>query len=146
MTTNNSYTPVEGECIGLDVGDERIGVARVNTQARIAEPLSIIQNNDPEVFQDVLTLVDSLEATAIVVGLPRGLDGQETEQTQKTRAFTEKLKSTLQIPVYMIDEAGSTKDALVKQKSYPNASLDSLAAMIIVEDFIQSANKSELQA
>lgn len=145
MTINSSNAPVEGECVGLDVGDARIGVARINTQARIAEPLAIIKNIESEVFTDVLKVINDFQAVAVVVGLPRGLDGQETAQTLKTREFTSKLKRATTVPVYMIDEAGTTKSAEERSMIYPDASIDSLAAMIVLEDFLQVDNKEILR-
>lgn len=141
MKSKDNEQPLEGELIGLDVGEKNIGVARVNTLAKIAEPLKEIKAG-PEAFSDVLTAVQEHGAVAVIIGLPRGLDGQETAQTAKIKQFTADFAKQTELPIYMIDEAGSTKEAEKRLVSNPNASIDSLAATVFLEDFVSSSKQS----
>lgn len=141
METNKNYS-----YIGLDVGERRIGVARINDMVGIAEPLDVIDATESEVIDNIRSTVSIHQADAIVVGLPRGLDGQETEQTVYCREFALDLKNKMQIPVYMIDEAGTSlaaDDIIAKTKN--NFSRDSVAAAIMLEDFVTHKNKEEVK-
>lgn len=147
MTTDieEAIAPVEGEYIGLDVGDARIGVARINSIAKIAEPLERIDVTSSEPFTAILTALQEYSAIGVVIGLPRGLDGQETAQTLKTQNFAKKLKGMTDLPVYMIDEAGTSKEAKQNIEAYNSTSLDSISATIILEDFINHKDKKALR-
>ncbi len=133
-----------GDIIGLDVGSRRIGVARVSTQARLPEPLKVIDMGAQEPFSAVLSTIDTHSAVAVVVGLPRGLDGQETSQTKYCRDFAKKLEQKVKIPVFLIDEAGTTKEAEQRAKGVESVSIDSVAAMIILEDFLTQLDRGEI--
>jgi len=134
-----------GDVIGLDIGDARIGVARINMIAKIAEPLDPIIVKSVEPFSAIMAVVKEYSASCVVLGLPRGLDGQETAQTQSVRSFALKLKEKVNVPVYMIDEAGTSKEAKENADSYKSSSVDSIAATIILEDFINYSDKQELR-
>jgi putative Holliday junction resolvase len=142
---DNKPAEINGEVIGLDVGAKRIGVARINSIAMLAEPLEPIIVSDSEPFSAVLTVVSEYSAVCVVIGLPRGLDGQETAQTQETLAFANKLKENSSLPIYLIDEAGTTKEAENRYVPGSKSSIDSLSACIILEDFINFADKSALE-
>jgi putative Holliday junction resolvase len=136
---------LDGNIIGLDVGSKRIGVARVNTFVKLPEPLQHIDVDSQDAFEAILSIISEHEASAIVCGLPRGLDGQETSQTTISREFALKLKEYTEIPIYMIDEAGTSKEADERLTRNSSISRDSMAACIILEDFIVQDNQEALQ-
>jgi putative Holliday junction resolvase len=130
----------------LDVGEKRIGVARINSVAKIAEPLEHIEvKGQKDVFEYILELLKYHEAEAIVIGLPRSLDGHETNQTRTSIVFANDLKKAINIDVYMIDEAGTSKVADEIIKKNPLLSRDSVSACIILEDFINHKDKQNLK-
>ena len=126
--------------IALDVGTKRIGVALANLEARFARPLTTLEHTE-DVVSDIFHLCDEYDAALIVIGLPRGLDGQETEQTRSTQAFGAHLEANLAIPVYWIDEAVTSAQAEAelrdRGKPYSKGDIDALAATYILEDFIK---------
>lgn len=132
--------------LALDVGGRRIGVARANTIARLPAPLTTLIN-DQEIFNQLNKLMQDEQVTAVVIGLPRGMNGQETEQTGLTRKFAEEFKKHFSIPVYFQDEALTSQKA--EQEIFSNAKkqnkgmIDALAATYILEDFLRQDNKSE---
>lgn len=130
--------------LALDVGDKRIGVARMHTEARLPEPLEVIDAGS-EPFLAVLELISRHNPVGVVIGLPRGLDGQETSQTQKCRDFAQKLAEKTEVPIYLIDEAGTSKAAEERQASYPNAASDSVAATFLLEDFASFKDSESLR-
>ena len=67
--------------LGLDIGSVRIGVAKSLWPDGIPTKVSVLPNDDR--FKDNLKeLIDELNAKFIVAGLPRSLNGNETEQTR----------------------------------------------------------------
>lgn len=130
---------VSGAIISLDVGARRIGIA-VAGPARIASPLQTI-TNDADVFQTLHRVAAEQQAVAVVVGLPRGLDGQETAQTQATRSFVLDLQKHLRLPLFWQDEAVTSRQAEAELRSrgkpYANSDIDALAATYILEDFLR---------
>lgn len=140
---NNKNIKLSGDIIGLDLGMSRTGVARLNTIARIAEPLDVIEMTEDTFVEDVVKIIDKYGAYCVVVGLPRGLNGQDTEQTKWARNKTRQLKEKLKVPTYSIDEAGTTKQA--EQIIKPGQNVDSVAAGILLEDFVNEVLEGRIQ-
>jgi putative Holliday junction resolvase len=126
--------------LALDVGGQRIGVARANTIARIASPLVTLINDD-SIFDEITALIKAEDVGVLVIGLPRGLDGQETAQTQVIRDFVAELKTKTDLPVYFQDEALTSQKAEdeleSRGKPFSKGDIDALAATFILDDFLQ---------
>lgn len=126
--------------MALDVGGRRIGVALANSMARIPSPLTTL-DAPMTTAQSIQNLIEQHTVVALCVGLPRGLDGQETDQTRAIRAFVEDLKRTVTIPVYLQDEAVTSRQAeaelQARGKPYVKGDIDALAATYILEDFLR---------
>jgi len=133
---------LSGDLIGLDLGRSRTGVARINTHAKIAEPLAEITMDD-NFLAHVQQLAGELDAACIVAGVPRGLDGQETEQTKWALDVVMSLQAACTIPVFTVDEAGTTK--LAEERAAQGQSIDSVAACIIVEDFLTEVVRGKVE-
>lgn len=125
--------------LALDVGAQRIGVARANTIARIASPLTTLQHTK-QVFDDIADLLRQEQADELVVGLPRGLDGQETDQTRSVRRFVEDLQQHIAMPVHFQDEALTSVKAeaelTARKKPFAKGDIDALAATYILSDYL----------
>jgi putative transcription antitermination factor YqgF len=90
-------------------------------------------------------LIIEHNASGVVIGLPRGLDGQETSQTVYSRKFADELQKQITVPVYLIDEAGTSKAADDRSGKNSQLSRDSVAAAILLEDFISVRNQEDLR-
>lgn len=123
--------------LGLDIGQARIGVARGNTEARLASPLAVIAVDGQELDQ-IKRLIEQEDATELVVGLPRGLDGQETAQTALTREFGQRL-SELGLPLRWQDEAGTSVEA-ESQNQNDKLGPDARAAALILQDYLSGVD------
>lgn len=126
--------------IALDVGDRRIGVAVAQLRTRLAQPQGAI-TVDERVIDDINQLATQQGAVAIVVGLPRSLDGDDTAQTRRVREFAEQLKKEVALPLYFQDEALTSRQAeeeLSQRKTirYNKEAVDALAATYILTDFL----------
>lgn len=129
--------------LALDVGGRRIGVALASTAARIAAPLTTLDREASQDIQaDIAKLVSEHQIATVVVGLPRGMGGQETAQTAAIRAFVSELEKKLEVPVVLQDEAGTSLQAEDNLKAlgkpYSKADIDASAAAIILNDYLQA--------
>jgi len=126
--------------LALDVGGRRIGVAAANVVARLPYPL-VTLDNSADTLAVLQKLVEEQRAVGVVVGLPRNLNGNETEQTQTTRAFVQALETHIATPVYWQDEAVTSRQAekelVTRGKPYSKGDIDALAATYILEDFLR---------
>lgn len=128
-----------GTILALDVGDKRVGVARASLVARLPAPLATLQRGTG-FFEQLQQLIAEERAVALVVGLPRGLDGQETGQTKITRSFVDELQEQTDLPVHLQDEAltsrKASKELEANGQPYQRGDIDALAAAYILEDFL----------
>lgn len=137
MTTTQALHKI----IALDVGAARIGVAIASSFVRLPSPLMTIDNNK-RFWDNLKKVCDDERVGEIVVGLPRGLDGQETAQTKLVRKFAKELQHRIGLPIHFQDEAlTSTKaeaELFAKSKKFNKIMVDALAATYILEDFLSS--------
>ena len=129
--------------IAFDIGDKRIGIAVSDPFGEMALPLETLWRKNTSA--DVAYLVDLAKkrgAEKIVCGLPLNFDGSECEQTAKTAAFIEKLKSATDIPIETVDERFTTAEArrLLLQADMRREKrkdvIDKIAASYILENYI----------
>jgi putative Holliday junction resolvase len=125
--------------LGLDVGDKRIGVAVASLASRLPRPLATLTRDDT-FFPALQGIIEAESAEALVVGLPRGLNGQHTAQTQAIEAFKAELSQHCALPIHFQDEAVTSKHAEAELKArgkpYERGDIDALAATYILEDFL----------
>lgn len=126
--------------LALDVGERRIGVAIANQAARLARSLTTIANDDT-VRDSIERLIRDNHTVALVIGLPRGMSGQRTQQTQVIEAFVLQLRQQVDLPIYWQDEALTSRQAEAeleeRGKPFEKGDIDALAACYILEDFLK---------
>jgi len=129
--------------LSLDVGERRIGVALASLEARLAAPLLTIDRiAHPEVFEYIKNLSQEHDAGVIIIGLPRGMNGQETDQTRLARSFAAELAKVFDGQIHMQDEAGTSiqaeEELRQRSKPYEKGDIDKLAATIILSDWLEA--------
>ena len=84
-----------------------------------------------------LALAHEVEVGRVVVGLPVGLSGADTQQTGEARAFAARLADAVDVPVELYDERFTTAIA-ARMSSHPTqrTSEDSRAAAVLLEDWL----------
>lgn len=123
--------------IALDLGQKHTGFARGSDAARLAEALDSAAT--AQAIAKLSELIDEHDASAVVVGLPRNLSGEDTAQTQWVRQWVERAKTEIERPFYVQDEALTSKLAEAKASSGKNPHDEhSLAAAIIMQDFLDT--------
>ncbi len=126
-------------------------MAQANVVSLFPQPCAVIVHDDT-VIERLKELLSTHKAIALVVGLPRSLQSDDTAQTESVRNFVARVRSSVPaVPLYFQDEAGTTKQAeeeLRQRKQSasndPRSSKDALAASYILEDFIQEGKHHEL--
>ena len=104
--------PPMGAIAGLDLGTKTIGVAMSDRLRSVATPVeTICRTKFTADAAALLALLEAREAGAIVLGLPRNMDGSEGPRAQSTRAFARNLAGLLPLPLAFWDERLSTMAA-----------------------------------
>jgi putative holliday junction resolvase len=120
--------------LGLDHGAARCGVAVSDPSGTLATPLEAVERPDTRKgLARIRSLVAELEAERVVVGLPVSLSGGDSGQTLAARAFAERLRATLAVPVELYDERFTTR---IAQRVGGAAAEDSRAAAVLLEDWL----------
>ena len=131
-----------GRILGLDPGTVRIGVAVSDPLGLTAQPHSSLAAADPGVLDAIATLVDDLEVEAVVVGLPVSLDGTEGPAAASARAFADRVRERLDVPVESYDERFSSVTAertmieLGATRSDRKAARDRVAAAVFLQAYL----------
>jgi putative Holliday junction resolvase len=142
--------------LGVDFGLKRIGLALSDDSGILARPWrTVTAGPTPRASaESVAALVargrarDDDEAAgigAIVVGLPRRLSGEDTDQSQPARDFAAALGALTGVGVALQDERLSSVEAesrlAVREKDWRRrkARLDAAAAAVILQDYLDRA-------
>lgn len=145
--------------LALDVGDKTIGVAVSDALLMIANGVSTIERvGIKKDTARVLEYLKEYECGAVVIGLPLNLNGSDSVQTEKVRAFCEKLENKLKsnamqnIKVLYQDERFTTKlaeqvliDGGVRRENRKKY-IDKQAAVLILQSFLDSGSAKEEMA
>lgn len=127
-----------GTILALDVGAARIGLAIASYEARLASPYGALAHGD-DVLARLREVCDKEHVSQLVVGLPRGMSGQATQQTATVQSFGRQLES-LDLPVHWQDEAVTSvraeEELRSRGKPYAKGDIDALAATYILEDYL----------
>lgn len=129
--------------LALDIGEVRIGIAIARSDTRFPVPLATLANDMafPDELQKIIT---QQSVTQLVIGLPRGIEGQATKQTGYVRDFAASLGQTVKLPVAFQDEALTSHKAeeelRARKKGYTKEDVDALSATYILEDYLQGGN------
>jgi len=127
--------------LGLDYGSKRIGVAAGDVGVGLARPVVTIATADWTT--ELPRLTEEHGADRLVIGLPRGLDGQETAQTALARRFAAEAGAATGLPVTLQDEAGTSELATERlgKQAVDKAKIDAEAAAIILQDYLDTTRE-----
>ncbi len=139
--------------LGLDLGTKTIGLALSDVNWTIATPLETIKRVKftPDV-EALLGLAARHDAGALVIGLPKNMDGTEGPRAQSTRSFVRNLLPKTELPVVFWDERMSTA-AVTRTLLEADASrarraelVDKMAAAYILQGFLDRLGYGEFSA
>lgn len=132
--------------LAFDFGLRRIGMAVGQTITQSATPLPVLlaEKGVPD-WGELSRLIAEWNPTALIVGLPYKMDGKEQAISFAARSFARLLKERFCLPVHLIDERLTTREAKrqltesdIKPKDYP--AIDSFAAKLILEAWMRQVH------
>jgi putative Holliday junction resolvase len=140
--------------LGVDVGGRRVGLAISDATRTLARPLATLTigtTGGTDAVDQVATTINRLVAeddglSAVVVGMPRHLDGTPSDQTIRVAGFVARLRARCPVPVVEQDERLSSRDAesrlAVRERDWRKrkARLDAAAAAVILQDYLDRAD------
>lgn len=120
--------------LGIDYGDSKVGLAVADTESGMALPYQILKNTSwNNLIIELQKICKNENIEKIIIGLPIGSSGKESQQATHTREFVKKLQEDIKIEVELLDERFSTQQA---QKLSPGKDEDDIAAMLILQNYL----------
>ena len=141
LQTVTDLAATEGRILGVDFGDTRTGLALSDPSRLLSSGLETLSLGGMEkTAEAVAKVAKERDAAAVVVGLPKNMDGTEGFRAVRCREFAEKLSVLTGLPVAMLDERLTT----VSASRYLNETntrgtarkgvIDTLSAQIILQN------------
>ena len=130
-----------GRILSVDFGDTRTGLALSDISRYLASGIGYVSPGGIVKTADkVAEVAKENKASAVIVGLPRNMDGSEGFRADRAKEFAELLRERLELPVVMFDERMTTMAAArflnetntrgAKRKSV----VDTLSAQIMLQN------------
>jgi|TARA_B110000467_G_C18315210_1_gene481007 putative Holliday junction resolvase len=131
--------------LGIDFGDVRIGLALSDLTKTISKPFETIKyTNLEDLSLQLKVIIEEKEVDTLVVGIPFNMSGKDTKQTVKVREFVLFIKSIISLPIHLIDERLTSKEAektmhiLNIKTGHNKGTIDKIAASIILQEYLDS--------
>lgn len=131
--------------IGFDFGTVWTGIAIGLTLTSQARPLNAVKsiNHKPN-WGAIESLLQEWQPQKLIVGLPSSMIDDHHPMTEKVLKFSRQLEGRFKIPVELIDERLTTREAYeiaVESKQHKTKQeIDSIAAMLITESWLRGDN------
>lgn len=129
--------------LGLDLGERRIGVALSDELGIIASPLTIVDLKRGS-LADVAQLASEHRVDGVVVGLPKGMRGDEGYQARETRAMAAELAPLLAVPILFWDErlTSAIADRVLAERGRSSrerrGERDAIAAAVLLQSYLDA--------
>jgi putative pre-16S rRNA nuclease len=141
--------------LGIDPGRRRIGLALSDDSGTLARPWKAIAAGATAGVsaRAIVAAIgeardrDDLAIGAVVVGLPRRLNGDDTDQTVEARELAGAIAALSGLPVDLQDERLSSVEAEARLAGRERdwrrrkARLDAEAAAVILQDFLDARER-----
>lgn len=134
--------------MGLDVGDKTIGVAVSDELGWTAQGVETIKRQSKEKdFARLQELIAQYQVEAIVVGLPKNMNGTIGPRAEMCQSFGKLLQEKTSLPVHMWDERLTTMAAermlisadVSRQKR--KTVIDKMAATLILQGYLDAKSR-----
>src|SRR5439155_1129789 len=129
--------------LAIDPGSVRLGLALSDPSGTIAQPPSVLsRRSEAEDLKALVDLVARHDVEAIVIGLPRLMDGRLEAAAQEAQAFGSRVEQATGRPVAYWDERLTTVAAeryLIEQgkrRSKRRQEVDRMAATLLLQGYL----------
>ena len=143
---------MNGRVLGVDPGEKNIGLAISDPTGTIANPLSVILHvARSEDAGKIIKAAVEQEAVRIIVGQPLDSEGEIGPAARKSIRLAEAIRAQTELPVELWDETGSTQAArsariaMSSRRKKRSGHLDSLAATVILQSYLDSHSTLETE-
>jgi putative Holliday junction resolvase len=138
-----------GRVLAVDWGQRRFGVALSDPTRLIAQPLVTLTRRPKQraPVGAIAALAAEHGVTAVVVGLPLTMEGEEGEAAQAARVFGDAVAARTGLPVHYLDERMTTAHALKSarragvREADTRARIDQMAAVAILQQFLDRGSR-----
>jgi putative holliday junction resolvase len=131
--------------LAVDPGSKRVGLAISDPTGTIAQPLTTVDAGPPETLVSRLAdIAGEHEATRIIVGLPRRMDGSYGPEARAARELADSLRKASRLPVELVDERLTTVAAersLIAggvRRDKRRVTVDRVAAAMLLQSHLDS--------
>ncbi len=128
--------------LGIDYGAKNVGVAVSDDSLMFAFPLVVISNSK-DLVSDIVKICEENSITNIIVGDSKDFSQNENEIMKDIKAFVEKLKEEIDIPVDLHPEFMTSTEA--ERIQGDNSMRDASAAALILKSYLYTV-KSQQEA
>lgn len=113
--------------LGIDFGQRKIGLSIAD--GPLAEPFGVVKTkNWPKKLSEVC---QKEKVERLVVGISEG------EMAEEQKAFAKRLEEVLTLPVFLVDETLTSKEAIVKMRKLgKRGNEDKFAATLLLQRFL----------
>ena len=138
-----------GRLLAIDYGKKRTGIAVTDTLQLIANGLTTVPTHELLAF--ILDYVSKEPVERILVGLPKQMSNEASENMKRIEPFVRSLQKKLpDVPVEYVDERFTSVlahramlDAGLKKKDRQNKALvDEISATIILQSYMENRRTS----
>lgn len=129
--------------LAIDFGEKRIGLALGDTETNLALPYGVLINlSEIDLVNKLKEIILEEEIKLVIIGEPISLTGNVSEQTKKSHRFADKLKKFLTVEVLLFDERLTSRQAdnVITNAVLPTHNRDELAAMFLLQDYLERQN------
>jgi putative holliday junction resolvase len=135
----------DGYVIAFDFGLRHIGVAAGQTVTGSATGVTTLraEQGKPD-WQSIAELIEAWRPIRLLVGLPLNMDGTDSDMSGRASAFAAKLQRRTGIPVTLVDERLTTREARDQQRAIGRSKRPRLqqggheqAAVLIAETWLR---------
>ncbi|MBT6254422.1 Holliday junction resolvase RuvX [Candidatus Uhrbacteria bacterium] len=130
--------------LGIDFGTKRLGFALGDPMLKLAVPLEVVELGDKDPVKLVWSMVEEDGYDHIVIGTPLTSDGDSTDMSLVVDEFAKSVKSITGLEVTLVNEHLTSKASdQLADESGSGRHDDSLAAMLIVQEFLNEIDDSK---
>lgn len=131
--------------LAIDYGQKRTGIAVTDTLQMIANGLATVETRELEKF--LIDYMAKEDVSAIVIGKPTQMNGENSENMKRIEPFFNRLKKLFpdkEVVYYderftsVLAHQAMLQSGIRKKARQDKALVDKISATIILEDYLQS--------
>ncbi len=133
--------------LGFDFGERRIGLAVADRETQLCSPLTTLLSPHGAIdWRAIGELLEQWQPQALVVGIPRHMDGSDSAMTLRAARFARQLHGRYGLPVHEADERRTSREAedIIRdnrskgRRRSEKGDIDKIAATLILQHWLET--------